>query len=290
MRVMCTKCGKVITCYDTDKSVFCNECGNNFLIEDGANLLNKQYKAYIDRANRFAYQLYDHEKAIHEFQEALKIKPNDFTCVLGIILSTLSYQKLDDLKFNQVQEILNSYYIDLNGENTFLYLNLVDDIIKQIHVFYSSIRGKFMKEGKFINEQYLRYYRDGLDDILSTLNYLKENFEICDEVEFKEFNESNNIPLKVDEEIKVAEERKKDVYAVSDEQIELEDLTLVEVTDEQRSLIKRVYLALGLSLLVAIGIIIAAAITKINYIYIGLILPAAFLFFVISRFRKKSGV
>ena len=290
MRVICTKCGKVITCYDTDKSVFCNECGNNFLIEDGANLLNKQYKAYIDRANRFAYQLYDHEKAIHEFQEALKIKPNDFTCVLGIILSTLSYQKLDDLKFNQVQEILNSYDIALNGENTFLYLNLVDDIIKQIHVFYSSIRGKFMKEGKFINEQYLRYYRDGLDDILSTLNYLKENFEICDEVEFKEFNESNNIPLKVDEEIKVAEERKKDVYLVSDEQIELEDLTLVEVTDEQRSLIKRVYFALGLSLLVAIGIIIAAAITKINYIYIGLILPAAFLFFVISRFRKKSGV
>ncbi|MBP5694510.1 MAG: hypothetical protein J6X03_03550 [Bacilli bacterium] len=290
MRVMCTKCGKVITCYDTDKSVFCNECGNNFLIEDGANLLNKQYKAYIDRANRFAYQLYDHEKAIHEFQEALKIKPNDFTCVLGIILSTLSYQKLDDLKFNQVQEILNSYDIALNGENTFLYLNLVDDIIKQIHVFYSSIRGKFMKEGKFINEQYLRYYRDGLDDILSTLNYLKENFEICDEVEFKEFNESNNIPLKVDDEIKAAEERKKDVYSVSDKQIELEDLTLVEVTDEQRSLIKRVYLALGLSLLVAIGIIIAAAITKINYIYIGLILPAAFLFFVISRFRKKSGV
>ncbi len=290
MRVMCTKCGKTIVCYDTDKNVFCNECGNNFPTEEGLNLLNRQYKAYIDRANRFTYQLYDYDRAINEYNEALKIKPNDFTCVLGIVLCTLSKNKLDELNFNKVREIIESYDIALNGENTFLYLNLVDDVIKDVHKFYSSINNKFMRDGKFINSNYIRMYRDGLNDVVDTLEYLKSNFEICDEEEFKDFISNNDIPTKVDEEIRVAQERQKNVYEVIDEEIELEDLTLVEITDEQRTMVKKVYIALGASLLVSIGIIIAAAVTKINYIYIGLVLPALFLFVLISRFRKKNGL
>jgi len=290
MRVMCTKCGKVIVCYDTDKNVFCNECGNSFPVEEGLNLLNRQYKVYIDRANRFAYQLYDYDRAISEYNEALKIKLNDFTCVLGIVLCTLSKNKLDELNFNKVREIIDSYDIALNGENTFLYLNLVDDVIKHVQKFYSSINNKFMRDGKFINSNYIRMYRDGLNDVVDALEYLKSNFEICDEDEFKEFISNNDIPSKVDEEIKIALEKQKNVYDVIDEEIELNDLTLVEITDEQRSMVKKVYIALGVSLLASLGIIIAAAITKINYIYIGLVLPAAFLFILISRFRKKNGL
>ena len=290
MKVMCTKCGKVISCYDTDKTVFCNECGNNVFVEEGLNLLNKQYKAYIDRANRFTYQLYDYEKAIEEYKNALKIKPNDFTCVLGILLCNLSMQTLDDLRFNKVEEILNSYDIALNNENTFIFLNLVDDIIKHVHIFYNSINSKFTSNGKFINENYLRMYRDGLNDVVDALEFIKSVFELCDEAELKEFVETNNVPQKVDEEIKIACEKRKDVYEVVDEQYELDNLSLVEITAEQKSMVMKVYIALGASLLVSIGIIIAAAVTKINYIYFGLLLPAGFLFWLISSYRKKNGV
>lgn len=273
MKVICPRCGNIIEISKKDKTCFCSECGNNFSKEQGQEAISRKYKSLQNLAYRLAYDRLDYEGAIQAYKESLELKSNDFSSIIGIILCKLYGQTFDKLEFKEIINILNSYDISLNNENTFIYLNFIKDVLGQVNVFYEESTSRLMKDGKFINSQYKTYFLDGLKDIHEALLFLKDNLSICYEPEVKEFSESDdtlkNLNLVIS---KVEEDLNKD-FEVEKEETTLDDLSVIIVDEKDRNKLTKFYIVCGIIIALAIIILILGSALKNYLIYIALIVP-----------------
>lgn len=273
MKVICSRCGNIIEISKKDKTCFCSECGNNFSKEQGQEAISRKYKSLQNLAYRLAYDRLDYEGAIQAYKESLELKSNDFSSIIGIILCKLYGQTFDKLEFKEIINILNSYDISLNNENTFIYLNFIKDVLGQVNVFYEESTSRLMKDGKFINSQYKTYFLDGLKDIHEALLFLKDNLSICYEPEVKEFSESDDTLKNLDLVIsKVEEDLNKD-FEVEKEETTLDDLTVIIVDERDRNKLTKFYIVCGGIIVLAIIILILGSALKNYLIYIALVVP-----------------
>ena len=273
MKVICPRCGNIIEISKKDKTCFCSECGNNFSKEQGQEAISRKYKSLQNLAYRLAYDRLDYEGAIQAYKESLELKSNDFSSIIGIILCKLYGQTFEKLEFKEIINILNSYDISLNNENTFIYLNFIKDVLGQVNVFYEESTSRLMKDGKFINSQYKTYFLDGLKDIHEALLFLKDNLSICYEPEVKEFSESDdtlkNLNLVIS---KVEEDLNKD-FEVEKEETTLDDLSVIIVDEKDRNKLTKFYIVCGIIIALAIIILILGSALKNYLIYIALVVP-----------------
>lgn len=273
MKVICPRCGNIIEISKKDKTCFCSECGNNFSKEQGQEAISRKYKSLQNLAYRLAYDRLDYEGAIQAYKESLQLKSNDFSSIIGIILCKLYGQTFDKLEFKEIINILNSYDISLNNENTFIYLNFIKDVLGQVNVFYEESTSRLMKDGKFINSQYKTYFLDGLKDIHEALLFLKDNLSICYEPEVKEFSESDDTLKNLDLVIsKVEDDLNKDLE-VEKEETTLDDLSVIIVDEKDRNKLTKFYIVSGGIIILAIIILILGSALKNNLIYIALVVP-----------------
>ena len=273
MKVICPRCGNIIEISKKDKTCFCSECGNNFSKEQGQEAISRKYKSLQNLAYRLAYDRLDYEGAIQAYKESLQLKSNDFSSIIGIILCKLYGQTFDKLEFKEIINILNSYDISLNNENTFIYLNFIKDVLGQVNVFYEESTSRLMKDGKFINSQYKTYFLDGLKDIHEALLFLKDNLSICYEPEVKEFSESDDTLKNLDLVIsKVEDDLNKDLE-VEKEEATLDDLSVIIVDEKDRNKLTKFYIVSGGIIILAIIILILGSALKNNLIYIALVVP-----------------
>lgn len=273
MKVICPRCGNIIEISKKDKTCFCSECGNNFSKEQGQEAISRKYKSLQNLAYRLAYDRLDYEGAIQAYKESLQLKSNDFSSIIGIILCKLYGQTFDKLEFKEIINILNSYDISLNNENTFIYLNFIKDVLGQVNVFYEESTSRLIKDGKFINSQYKTYFLDGLKDIHEALLFLKDNLSICYEPEVKEFSESDDTLKNLDLIIsKVEEDLNKD-FEVEKEETTLDDLTVIIVDEKDRNKLTKFYIVCGGIIVLAIIILILGSALKNYLIYIALVVP-----------------
>lgn len=273
MKVICPRCGNIIEISKKDKTCFCSECGNNFSKEQGQEAISRKYKSLQNLAYRLAYDRLDYEGAIQAYKESLQLKSNDFSSIIGIILCKLYGQTFDKLEFKEIINILNSYDISLNNENTFIYLNFIKDVLGQVNVFYEESTSRLMKDGKFINSQYKTYFLDGLKDIHEALLFLKDNLSICYEPEVKEFSESDDTLQNLDLVIsKVEDDLNKDLK-VEKEETTLDDLSVIIVDEKDRNKLTKFYIVSGGIIVLAIIILILGSALKNYLIYIALVVP-----------------
>ena len=273
MKVICPRCGNIIEISKKDKTCFCSECGNNFSKEQGQEAISRKYKSLQNLAYRLAYDRLDYEGAIQAYKESLQLKSNDFSSIIGIILCKLYGQTFDKLEFKEIINILNSYDISLNNENTFIYLNFIKDVLGQVNVFYEESTSRLMKDGKFINSQYKTYFLDGLKDIHEALLFLKDNLSICYEPEVKEFSESDDTLKNLDLVIsKVEADLNKD-FEVEKEETTLDDLSVIIVDEKDRNKLTKFYIVSGGIIILAIIILILGSALKNYLIYIALVVP-----------------
>lgn len=273
MKVICPRCGNIIEISKKDKTCFCSECGNNFSKEQGQEAISRKYKSLQNLAYRLAYDRLDYEGAIQAYKESLQLKSNDFSSIIGIILCKLYGQTFDKLEFKEIINILNSYDISLNNENTFIYLNFIKDVLGQVNVFYEESTSRLMKDGKFINSQYKTYFLDGLKDIHEALLFLKDNLSICYEPEVKEFSESDDTLKNLDLVIsKVEDDLNKDLE-VEKEETTLDDLSVIIVDEKDRNKLTKFYIVSGGIIILAIIILILGSALKNYLIYIALVVP-----------------
>ena len=273
MKVICPRCGNIIEISKKDKTCFCSECGNNFSTEQGQEAISRKYKSLQNLAYRLAYDRLDYEGAIQAYKESLQLKSNDFSSIIGIILCKLYGQTFDKLEFKEIINILNSYDISLNNENTFIYLNFIKDVLGQVNVFYEESTSRLMKDGKFINSQYKTYFLDGLKDIHEALLFLKDNLSICYEPEVKEFSESDDTLKNLDLVIsKVEDDLNKDLE-VEKEETTLDDLSVIIVDEKDRNKLTKFYIVSGGIIVLAIIILILGSALKNYLIYIALVVP-----------------
>lgn len=273
MKVLCPRCGNLIEISKKDDVCFCSECGNNFSKEQGKDALNKKYKYLQNIAYKNAYDKIDYEAAIKAYEESLVLKNNDFSSIIGIILCKIYAQKFDNLAFKDIKTILNSYDITLNNENTFIYLNFIKDVLKEVDVFRAEANSRLKEADVFKCDKYKEYYLKGLNEIKDALLFLKENIDICFKEEVDEFVKSDNVLNALDETINLIDQELVKEYKVSDHPSEIEDLTVIIIDEESKNRLTKFYVVCGAILLIAIIILVIGSALKNYYLYLLLLIP-----------------
>ncbi len=273
MKVICPRCGNLIEISKKDDVCFCSECGSNFSKEQGIDAINKKYKYLQNLAYKNAYDKMDYEAAINAYKESLTLKSNDFTSIVGIALCKLYGQKFDNLAFKEIKTILDSYDITLNNENTFIYLNFLKDVLKEVDVFYSEANSRLIENGLFKCEKYKDYYINGLKEIKDSLNFLKENIEICYKEEVDEFSKDDNVLTLLDSIIQKVDEDINKEYKVSDSPSEIDDLSVIVIDEDSKNRLTKFYIVCGVILAIAIIILIIGSTLKNYYLYLLLLIP-----------------
>lgn len=269
MKVICPGCGKLIDINSKTEKVYCNECGNTFLQEQGLEILNKKYKMFQEKAYKECFHNSNYEEAIALYKESLAIKPNDFSSVIGIALCKLYGQKFDAPEFKNVITILNSYDIYLNHENTFIYLSFLNDFIKQIQVFNEEGLTRLRNENEeFLNEKYLNLYVNGMKDAYESLKELNEYIPLCSEEEKAEFLANDDIISKIDKTLKFLEDHIAKEYKVASSQSEVETLDVISYDEANDKRLKIIYIAGGviIALLILCCILVATIGEMTNYL------------------------
>ena len=274
MRVMCPKCGKLIDTDGTKPTIFCSECGNNFALEQGKKLFDRQYgaianQAFLDLTQRGAY---DH--AIKLYKNCLEIKTNDLSSIVGIALATLYKQDFLNINFNKIKPIIDEYDIYLDEENTFLFLSFVEDVIKETRKFLREAKERLFKDGKCIAKKYLDSYLNGLKDIVDLYNYFDETFTICSEEEKKIFFSDHDLSVDINEIRSEANELMSKDYEILNPEEELEDNRII-IIDKKPLKIYRYVLSFELlmGVLLIVFLILGASLGDSIYYYL-VIIPA----------------
>lgn len=276
MKVMCTKCGKVFdTEQDENGYAFCNECGNNFLAQQGRKLLVKQYSAYSNYAYRCLTTTGEYDKAIEYYEKCMSLKDKDFSSIIGIALAKLYSHTLLETHFNQIIPVFEKYEISLTPENTLLLLSFTEDVLAEANRYFEDVDDRLVKEGKFIANKYLLVYESSLNDLEDLFKYLKEAILMGDEEEINQFEEDNPIRNKIDEILKTIKERKSQKFKVQENEEILEEND-VSVINEEAIKQKKIFMIIeGVSLVLLILVLILANTLKNNWIYLFLLVPVA---------------
>lgn len=200
MNYICPNCGNLVESEKKDESIFCNDCGSTFTPYDGKKYLEKRYAKLSNKAYKESYYKLNFEKAIELYEEALLLKPNDFSSLTGLMMASIFNHNYEDLKFNLPKTYFEEYDIELNSANSLIYLNFISDYIHQVNVFYRNANLTLFTDKDFKNEEYKTYFLNGLKDITTNLTYLKENLSLVEEEEYNHYLEQNpEFLTKIDE-------------------------------------------------------------------------------------------
>lgn len=190
-KVMCLKCKRV---FDVDEKkevkngvVFCKNCNESFYLEDGIKNLQQNYQTCSKRAYKEMYSNHNYENAYKYYEECLKLKDNDFSSICGMAMCKIYGSTMDELQFNNVINLIEEHDIQLNEENTFIFLSLIIDLMNSFKQFYISSSVSLMTNGVFNNEKFFSYYLSGLKDIKKLIEYIKSALSLCDEQEYADF-------------------------------------------------------------------------------------------------------
>lgn len=219
MKVICPKCGKIIDANSNKNVAFCSDCGTTFPLDQGKKLFDKKFGAIANRAFMALTRTGDYDLAIDLYNKCLEIKPNDLSSIIGIALATLYKQDFLNLNFDKVVEIVDSYEIVLNEENTFLFLSFIEDVLKETKKYLIEANSRLFKDGKCISKIYLANYTKSLQDILNLIKYFKDGISLCSEEEKETFYQDHNL----DEELDKLEKEVKELASIEHQVMEPEE-------------------------------------------------------------------
>ncbi|MCB9499036.1 MAG: hypothetical protein H6689_00625 [Erysipelotrichaceae bacterium] len=306
-KVICPECGKIIDADPEKPNVFCSKCGATFTFSQGKELIDKKYSQLSKYAYKLTYNSTDHEAGYNTYKSCLELRPNDLSSIIGMALNKIYGQSFDNICFLDVIELINSYDIALDKENTFLFLNFISDMENQIRYFFSILEKRLMIDGTFLKKEYFDYYVKGVQDSISLMKFLDSSFELLDEEVFDEFKKDKHDFLSnFYENLKALEQRKNNLYNVNligDVQFDgtetknnvktidfEEPETLVVIVPDEKFLKMRgiFFVIFGILLIVALVLFITGAITKNNIIMWCGLIPVALLAVAYFIFYKMT--
>lgn len=180
-KVVCPNCSHVIEVEDDKEGdVFCSDCGINFLLEDGIKAKERNFKLAKNKGYKEYLEL-DFKESNENYEEALKLKPEDFECLTQIALNKLYLNTFRKTHFCEIKELFESVDITLNDSNTYLFLSFMKDYVQNIGVYLNEVNERLFADQKFINEVYLSEFHKSLKDILDSLTYLEGIYPLLKE-------------------------------------------------------------------------------------------------------------
>ncbi|MBO8427470.1 MAG: hypothetical protein IAC58_02785 [Firmicutes bacterium] len=191
MKIVCPYCEKVNEVSKGALEVTCEACNQTFSMVEGKKKTVAKYKELQTGAYTALYRFKRFDDAIRYYEEALLIKPNDLSSVIGICLALTSKTSFDHTMFYQVIPTINKYDIYLNLENTVVFLHFISDMFDQIKFYLNESDFRVIKDGTYINKALFIEYIKSLKDILDIFKFFKDSFSLMDEEEAKSFKEEN---------------------------------------------------------------------------------------------------
>ena len=318
-KVICPKCGNIFN-IDEDhdlvnsENVVCPNCQTPFNLYAATTKINQQYKLASSNAYRDLYKLRDYRHSYEDYALCLKLKDNDLSAIAGMIMSKVYGATMDCPNFDVPIELLEKYDVVLNPENSFIYLNLIRDLIYSCEQFLLMSEKNLMVDDVFVSENYFKMYLSGVNEIKTLVQYFYDSLPLLDEEELKNFKEENK---DFDGNLKImhdgVENRLNKSYNINGVGIvELKDgITTMKTTKEFSVIVpeqvemllypvnKRinklktyVILTFSIMFLIIVGLLVGYAITKnLLYIYLEIIpvlLSIGGYYFFMYLYKKNS--
>lgn len=195
-KVICPKCGNI---FDVDEehdlvdgeNVVCPNCKTVVNLYQGSTKVDYQYRLSSNNAYRDLYKLRDYKRAFDNYELCLKLKDNDLNAIAGMIMSTVYGSSMDEPNFKVAIEYLDKYDIILNPENSFIYLNLIRDLVYSCDQFLIMSTKNLCVNDVFISKEYFDMYVKGINEINDLMKYFDASIPLLDEGELKNFKEEN---------------------------------------------------------------------------------------------------
>lgn len=309
MKLICPNCNKVLEIEEkaNNELIECDNCKMKFPLLEGMKAFERQFN-YLKNKGHSEYVKCNFNKAMEYYLEALKYKNDDFESIAKYSLNLLYSQRFDNIKYHEMIEFIDSKDIELNSNNTYLYLSFIDTYLGQINLYFKESK-RFIYEDSFINEKYFDYFYQGLKEIKESLDYFSNVFSLLKGEDFEHFKDTeydilsafNKIKNEVNSSLNriynlnhkgdfVVEDDKKvfsNEHIKDFEETEVSDLRLIIPNDKIMKLMKFTYLGCAILLVISLGLIIGGAISKINVLYyISIALIVVALLLGISTFFK----
>lgn len=289
-KVICPKCGKI---FDIDEehdlvdgeNVVCPDCKTLVNLYQTTMKIEQQYRLSSSNAYRDLYKLRNYKGALENYEICLKLKDNDLSAIAGMIMSQIYGSNVDEPNFKIAIEYLEKYDILLNPENSFIYLNLVRDLIYACDQFLVMCKQNLCVNDVFISKEYFDMYLNGINEINELDKYFESSIPLLDEEEYKSFREENK---NFDENNRVMKEgiekrfnKTYDVNGVGE--ITLKDGKIVSTTEKKYEIIVPEVVEM---LLYPIN----KKLTKLKAYMIGVavVLSALIVVFIVSYFVTKN--
>lgn len=295
MKIICPNCGKVIDSKKSDQSSYCKHCTYKFNTVDGENLLIKKYKFLQNDAKKKLFNELNFEESFKEYKECLEYKPNDIASISGMCMNKIISSTFNDFKYLECKDLFEQYDIVLDKENTFLLLNFLKDLVKYIGTYYREANARLIDNGVFLNLDYLKMYVKNNEDIMSLLEYFKETLTLVDDEEFSDFVSEVDSDFKDNfrKQYELAYKIKNETFKVNglgvysydlnkvdgfDKKLDInkvEDMRIFVPDEKFLKLRKSSFVTISICFIALIGILIAGFVTKINWIYVFMLIPLA---------------
>lgn len=192
---MCPKCREVFDVKEKDirknDVVLCKNCKEGMYLKDGVRKLDTEFTAVCNSSYKALYNKQDYEKAEKLYNEGLKLKPNDFGCVIGLIWCSIYGSQISEPQYFKVIELLEKYDIVLDTENTFVFLSFIKEMLGSFEYYRSLVYKTISKDGIFFNKEFFEYYKIGLLQIKNVFKYFDDSFALLDQKETEVFISEN---------------------------------------------------------------------------------------------------
>jgi len=196
-KIMCPKCGEIME-VDAEKSFIkengatCDKCGTIFSVYEGEKKVLQEYSSNAKGAYKDLYRLKNFDQAYEEYKLCLMLRDNDLSAISGMIMAKIYGASLDEPNFDKIIPLIDEHDVVLNNENSFIFLNLVRDLIYAFEEFLIVSASSFSKDNVFYSEDLFNYYVKGVKEIKSVMDYFEKSFELIEAEEFKDFKEENH--------------------------------------------------------------------------------------------------
>lgn len=191
MKIVCPRCDETLE-IEEKRRITCEHCGISFSLEEGEKALERKFALFKSKA--YKYFLRGEYITSNEFyKEALSLKENDFVAITKYSLNMIYGSNLNESKFKDVFDFIDTHDIELDSDNTYIFLDFMGNYFSLIDLYLKE-KDRLISDNIFYNLDYFKSYIKTLNDILYGLNYFKEAIPLTKEEDYQKYLLDNNNP------------------------------------------------------------------------------------------------